>query len=119
MNRKYFIYLLIFYIILILIGSTLPGNLFPSGKIFDFDKIIHIMEYIILAFLFLNAIKSPNISNVLLIIVIGTAYGVFNEFWQLFVSDRYASFWDGLANTVGMIIGSVITYKYLIISNDK
>lgn len=103
---------------LMLIVSTLPGNLFPSGKIIGFDKIIHIIEYVILAFLFLNAIKSPNTFKILIIILIGIGYGAFNEFWQLFMAERFASFWDGVANAMGMIVGSFITYKYLLFADD-
>ena len=118
MSRKYFQIGLILYIIAILAVSTIPGSKIPKFNIWSFDKILHIIEYFILAFLAINAIKIPSMRIVILIVIIGFAYGVFNEIWQGIVADRYASVYDAIANGVGMIVGSFISIKYLLFAHD-
>jgi len=118
MSRKYFIYFSIIYIILILAVSSIPGVRIPKVEIFGFDKLLHIVEYILLAFLLTNSLKNPNIKAILIIVIIGSSYGVLNEIWQIYIAGRCGSIYDGIANGIGMIIGSLVTYKYLLFSHD-
>ena len=118
MSRKYFRIGLIFYLIAILAVSTIPGGTIPKFNIWSFDKILHIIEYFLLAFLAINAIKNQSSRAIILIIIAGFVYGGFNEIWQGLVADRYASIYDALANGVGMIIGSIISLKYLLFTHD-
>jgi len=118
MSKNIFQNLLIFYVIAILVVSTIPGGAIPKLKIFSFDKILHIIEYFILAFLAINALKIVSTKAVILIVIIGIAYGGFNEIWQGAVAGRYASIYDAIANGIGMILGSMVTLKYLIFSHD-
>ncbi len=118
MSRKYFQIGLIIYFIAILAVSTIPGGAIPKVNIWSFDKILHVIEYFILAFLAINAIKKPSMEIIILIIAIGFAYGGFNEIWQGVVAERYASVYDAIANGVGMIIGSFISIKYLLFTHD-
>ena len=118
MNKKTYKYILIFYIITILALSTIPGGSIPKIDIWSFDKILHIIEYSILAFLMINALKIPSNVSILGIIVFGIAYGGFNEIWQGLIADRSASIYDAIANGIGMIIGSLISLKYLMFSHD-
>ena len=118
MNRNLFQIVLVVYLLLILVLSTIPGRAIPRIEIWSFDKILHIIEYFILAFLGINAIKNPSKKNILLIIWGGIIYGGFNEYWQYAVSSRSASLYDAIANGIGMYLGSIITYKYLIFTND-
>jgi len=118
MSKKLFKYILIFYIIAILAVSTIPGGAIPKFNIWSFDKILHIIEYFILAFLMINALRITTTRYILIIIIFGIAYGGFNEIWQGIVADRYASIYDAIANGIGMIIGSLISFKYLMFSHD-
>ena len=118
MSKKLFKYILIFYIIAILAVSTIPGVAIPKFNIWSFDKILHIIEYFILAFLMINALRITTTRYILIIIIFGIAYGGFNEIWQGIVADRYASIYDAIANGIGMIIGSLISLKYLMFSHD-
>ena len=118
MSKKLFKYILIFYIIAILAVSTIPGGAIPKFNIWSFDKILHIIEYFILAFLMINALRITTTRYILIIIIFGIAYGGFNEIWQGIVADRYASIYDAIANGIGMIIGSLISFKYLMLSHD-
>jgi VanZ family protein len=118
MSRKTFLYFSLFYSIVLLIASTISGNNIPKLDQTLFDKILHAIAYAILGFLLVNSFKKEKISTLLFIIIIGTIYGGLNEIWQLYIANRYASFYDGIANAVGMIIGTILTHKYLRFTND-
>lgn len=119
MNRNFFKYSLIIYLIAMLVAHLMRGGRFPLDNIFGMDKIFHIVEYIIFSFLFINALKSPDIKKVITIIIIGTFYGALIELMQLYVADRFADIYDAMANVIGLLIGSFITYRYLLFTNDK
>jgi VanZ family protein len=102
-----------------LLAHLIYGGRLPGDNIFGKDKLLHIAEYIVFSFLFINAIERPNIRKIAIIIFIGACFGALIEILQLYVSGRYADFYDGVANVIGLLIGSVITYKYLLIDNDK
>jgi len=118
MSKNTFKYILIFYIIAILGVSTIPGGAIPKFNIWSFDKILHIIEYFILAFLAINTLKIISTKMLIIIVVIGFAYGGFNELWQGVIADRYASIYDAIANGIGMILGSIITVKFLLLAHD-
>jgi len=118
MSKKAFRIILIAYLLVILALSTIPGRAFPDINLFSFDKLLHIIEYFGLAFLAINAIKIRSTRTIILIIFIGIAYGGFNEIWQSLIADRYASVYDDIANGIGMIIGSLVSSKYLLLAHD-
>lgn len=118
MNKKTFRILLVVYLFAILAVSTIPGGRMPEFDIWYFDKILHIIEYSILAFLAINAIGKVSTTSIIVIIIIGSAYGGFNEIWQGIVANRYACIYDGIANVIGMVIGSILSIKYLLLTHD-
>ena len=118
MSKKTFQIILIFYLFVILAVSTIPGGALPKIDIFSFDKLLHVIEYFILAFLAINAIKIPSTKIIILIIIVGIVYGGFNEIWQGMVADRFASVNDVIANGIGMFIGSIVSVKYLLLTHD-
>lgn len=117
MNKTTYQKLLIFYVIAILVVSTIPGSSIKIPNVWSFDKILHTIKYFIFAFLAINALESISTKTVVIMVVIGTLYGGFNEVWQGAVG-REASIYDAIANGVGMILGSIITLKYLLFSHD-
>ena len=118
MSKKSFQVILFIYLIAILAVSTIPGGRIPKINIWSMDKVLHIIEYFILAFLMINAMRNPTFISILIVIIIGIAYGGFNEIWQGLLAHRYASIYDAIANGIGMIVGSIVTVKYLLISHD-
>jgi len=118
MSRKVFQIGLILYIIAILAVSTIPGGAIPKFNIWSFDKILHIIEYFILAFLMINVVRNISKNTIMVIIFVGFIYGGLNEVWQGLIAHRHASIYDAIANGIGMLIGSVVTVKYLIFAND-
>ena len=69
MNRKHFVYLLVIYATLMIIVHLLRGARFPIDNIIGMDKFLHFTEYVIFAFLFINAIKAPNLAKIFLIMI--------------------------------------------------
>lgn len=118
MSKKTFQIILILYLFVILVLSTIPGGALPKIDIFSFDKLLHVIEYFILAFLAINAIKMPSTRIIILIIIVGIVYGGFNEIWQGIVANRFASIYDAIANGIGMVIGSIVSVKYLLLTHD-
>ena len=118
MSKKVFRILLTIYVIAILAVSSIPGGALPNIDILSFDKILHIIEYFILAFFAINAVKLPSTKTIIIIIIIGTVYGGFNEIWQGLVADRFVSFYDAIANGIGMVFGSIISTKFLLLTHD-
>ena len=97
-------------LIFILSSSPLTGKI-PLIWIYQ-DKVIHFVEYGILAFLLARALTGPDATPkpwrpgaALLLTVI---FGVSDEIHQSMVPGRDASFTDLLANTVGAMAGVLL-----------
>ncbi len=118
MSKKVFRIILIVYLFVILALSTIPDGAIRKFDIFTIDKLLHIIEYFILAFLAINATKIPSTTIIIWIIIIGLAYGGFNEIWQVLIATRFASIYDVIADGIGMVLGSIVTYKYLLLAHD-
>ena len=55
--------------------------------------------------------KSMNtVSSKMLFLVIpfGLGFGILDEYLQSFISGRYSSGWDVLADTIGVVIGALL-----------
>ena len=90
----------------------------PMQSLFGVDKVIHGAEYAVLGLLLARSVISskPEFSKetlILLIMVLGTLYGIFDEIHQSFVPGRFSSQWDVLADGSGSLIG-VIFYLRII-----
>ena len=79
------------------------------------DKIAHMVLYAVFGFLLYLTLK--NSSNIALrnyafifAIIIGTAYGVSDEFHQSFVPGRTASISDLLADSIGVTIAQALVF---------
>ena len=80
----------------------------------NFDKLIHLIEYFILGILLMKSMKSISAKMLILVIPFGIFFGIMDEYLQSFISGRFSSIWDVLADTLGIIIGSL-----LVIGNSK
>lgn len=80
--------------------TSLPTPAFFSGA----DRLAHAAFYAILGVLLARSLAPPRVmtwKRVLLLTVLATAYGVTDEYHQLFVPGRDASAWDILADGLG------------------
>ena len=93
----------LFCLVFVSIGSILPGTaLFQP--IMSSDKLLHLIAYAGLALLQPLFIKESRLfirCAVLLVL-----WGIFLEGAQGFVPNRFPSFWDFVANTVGVLVGT-------------
>ena len=103
-NNKLFLVLFIILIIAISVLSLLPPK---SGiELGKSDKINHFLAYAILSLNF-GFISTKNRSYFVGIPFL-IAYGILIEFFQGFVPGRDPSFYDALANSVGVFLGFFI-----------
>ena len=96
--------------------SPIVGNLPKIDLIISLDKLIHVIIYLILVFIWLlYFFKRKNflVLNTLIKILIACfIYGILIEVSQnLFVASRQADFLDVLANSIGLILGAFIFWK--------
>ncbi len=106
------------YTLLITIAFLTPVSDLPDFKfiILD-DKLIHIILYVILAFVWLffyHVFKEKHISfkEIFIISFLCLTHGIIIEVLQhLFVNSRQADILDVLANTIGIIIGTIVYWK--------
>lgn len=84
------------------------------------DKFVHMILYMGFGFTLYPAVKEtigkyPSVTSV----VIGTAYGVADEYHQTFVPYRSASATDLLADIFGLILSQVAIYLFLGIKKKR
>ena len=81
-----------------------------TGHEIDVSPIGHFVEYFIFGVLLLNALRfhMPLSRAVLLAIIIGSAYGITDEFHQLFVPERSCDPMDWLVDTIAIALGAAL-----------
>lgn len=109
--------LAIAWTILIFIGCSLPGKDIPPISVFDhFDKVVHFTFFFVFAILWLGN-RFPSLEGTkgwVLVVILSFAYGFFLEWYQInFVPGRAWDVWDGIADGVGGIIGTLFYIKIL------
>jgi len=94
------------------------SNPFPIKYkgLFTYDKIIHMIEYGIFAFLWWFALKNYILRKPLLhitILIWSSLYGISDEIHQSFIPGRYCSVYDWFADLLGITISLLIITKWL------
>lgn len=112
MNTRQIKFAVIVYLILILAASSIPGHSFPKSVIFTKDKLLHTMEYAVLAFLLIRAFNPRTLAGLLGVIGFCFAFGLIDEFWQSFVPGRFSSIYDTMADTLGAFLVTIGTVAY-------
>lgn len=106
-------YLLVSIIIVLFITLT-PGNGNIAGN--NLDKLVHIFVFLILSInISFKYYKTEKITGVILLAIL---FGLMTEFTQQFIPGRNMDFYDGVADTLG-IIGGYYLYRILQIQLDK
>ena len=94
-----------FYLVLILIVSSIPGDTVPSFVGLTWDKLLHLIEYGIMGFLGYRAYYTKIRSPIYSLIIFGLLFGVLDETWQSFIPGRFSSHYDIIADLIGVICG--------------
>jgi VanZ family protein len=112
MERRIYIILTLIYAALIFVVSSIQS--FPSSIETSMnDKSLHVIEYSILGFLTLGCFKKRNLLPILIVaFVISALYGLSDEIHQYYVPGRMFSYYDVLANTLGSLLGVIISYFF-------
>ncbi len=105
----------ILYTILIFGLSSLEQSEIPRVGIRFFDKFVHFLEYGIYAYLLMLATRfSRFLRPIRYAVVFSLVWGLFyagtDEVHQLFVPGRDCSFFDFVADAVGIVLGIWIFY---------
>jgi len=84
-------------------------------KITGIDKLIHFIFFLLFAYLwgvfFLQHSQFDEKTIIISIIIFGITFGMGMEFYQKFFTHRSFSYWDGVADAVGTIVGIVFAKK--------
>lgn len=79
-------------------------------KLYGIDKLIHFFLFAMFAFLWTVRMINKPVGHentiLLLVIILGSAYGMGMEYYQKFFTSRSFSYWDGLADTLGSVAGA-------------
>ena len=100
------------YLFLILIGSSIPGKSVPTVFVFTWDKLLHVIEYFLLGVLGYRAYKNKHKYITIIISIFGIFFGCIDEIWQSFIPGRHPSYYDVIADSIGVILG-VITLRMI------
>ena len=101
-----------FYLFLILIGSSIPGKSVPTVFAFTWDKLLHVIEYFFLGILGYRAYENRYKYITIRISMFGIIFGCIDEMWQSLIPGRNPSYYDVIADGIGVILG-VITIRMI------
>tara|TARA_Y100000590_G_scaffold469557_1_gene658254 strand:- start:329 stop:724 length:396 start_codon:yes stop_codon:yes gene_type:complete len=78
------------------------------------DKIVHIGLYLVFGLLLeWGRVRTESGFSVIFLILLGLGYGILNEWFQMFLPNREMNLSDGLANSLGVLMGFGIYKKFL------
>ena len=105
------------YAVLIFIVSSITTFPDSTPSFFGFDKLVHFCEYYLFGFLgyrWVSAMETPFLKSraIWITIILGTLYGLSDEWHQAFVPGREASLWDALFDSLGVLTAAG-TYRML------
>ncbi len=107
----------IIYCIVIFVQSSFPSPEYLPG--FELaDKLMHLGGYALLGGLVIRALKRENTgfnkgSLIVLAVFVSTLYGLSDEIYQSFVSERTGDIMDVAADAAGSCIGAIFFWRDL------
>jgi VanZ family protein len=100
---------LIIYSAMIIVVSSIPNLRTPELQVIAFDKMAHLFEYALLAYLafrsFSNLMAVAQVRRAfLLAAVFVSGLAIFDEWFQSMIPGRFSSGWDVLADLIGALL---------------
>ncbi|MEZ4526360.1 MAG: VanZ family protein [Desulfobacterales bacterium] len=107
---------LLFYMLLIFMVSALPSDESLSFRFLaelkpQWQNLLHIPVYMLLAFLWLHCVRSPY-ERSMAVFLYANGYGIFNELVQMMIPGRFFSLLDMLLNSLGVLLGIMLFRCY-------
>jgi VanZ family protein len=104
--------------IIILAGSSVPGNNIPHFFTFTPDKLIHCLEYAVLGFFLFQWLRLEYASHTLTwhsvtTVISGSLMAIIDENYQRLIPERFPDFWDWVLDFAGVLL-IVILLNFLI-----
>ncbi len=106
LSIKQYRYILTAYMLLILIGSSIPGSRIPDSRLFANDKLLHLIEYFLLGYFAAKGIGKRSFQGFLLSVSICLLMAGLDEFYQSFIPGRSPDILDFLADNIGIWLGA-------------
>ena len=118
---------LAFFCLLILAGSSVPGNKIPSAFELTPDKLIHCAEYFVLGsviiyWLSLEFSFHKKYQLLVSTILIGSCFGILDENYQRLIPGRTPDVWDWVLDTIGVLIAALVGNYFInkkVLANKK
>ena len=104
MSTKTYNYLVILFFLIIILGSSIPGDSIPSYYIFSKDKLLHIIEFFILGFFLFNSLIKKTEYPGFLCLLLGTIFALVDEIYQSTTLGRFSSSFDVIADFIGLTL---------------
>jgi VanZ family protein len=105
-------------ILIILAGSSVPGQSIP--RVFELtpDKLIHCLEYAVLGFFLFRwlSLELPSLAHQkinALTFFCGSLMGIIDENYQRLTPGRSPDFWDWVLDSVGVIL-AILMMNFII-----
>ena len=98
------------FLLLIIIGSSIPGKSVPEIVSLSWDKLLHFIEYSILGALGYRAYHKHPYFNIYLLCSFGTLFGYIDESWQKIIPGRFSSHNDVITDGIGVIFGTLTSH---------
>ena len=102
----------------IFIVSSIPGNELPEVDIVNFDKLVHLGVYALLAFLvylsFRHQMRYPMLFRLAILsaFLACAFYGGTDEIHQLWIPGRTCDIWDWTSDTLGAALGVLVGWYF-------
>lgn len=108
---------IICYAVLIFAVSSLSRVPTPDLGITFADKIAHFIEYGVFVILLLRAFSHPTISSRAFVlyafaVIVSIVFAALDEYHQKFVPGRTADLYDLAADSLGILIGSAMHFRF-------
>lgn len=106
------LWILVGYVLLIFLVSSIPGLTPPGSRFFASDKVAHLIEYSLLGALLSNLtwgrLGNSRWMELLFLVAIGASIGALDELYQSFIPGRSMSIYDWYADVTGTAIGALL-----------
>ncbi len=112
--RRFWLIASCIWTVIIVLLMRLPIAQIPMAALLQHrfaDEIVHGVLFTVLSGLWLTAL-GRNLRMAMVVLILGCLLGFLTEVVQMFVISRTSSFYDFIANCLGVILGIVLALLY-------